>query len=223
MKFLNETGLAYFLNKLKSLFVTKSDFDKVYNSDRIINAKQVLNEDANDNENLIIGKKENNLYEGNGQYIQFCPTKRSNNIDIISTSTNGNSTINLTADNSIYITVDVSSTIVNYYMDGISAATAGYYNIDCDSYELTPGDYSLSINNDNGFNLSESGNNIISYNNDVINLDKPVQLKSNGENLNAAYLNYLDNNTLTDMLVKLMYHVDMLLLSAGKDRVFYNN
>lgn len=222
MKFLNETGLAYFLNKLKSLFVTKSDFDKVYNSDRIINAKQVINKDANAKENLIIGTKEYSGYETMGQYIQLCPTGHANNIDIISMSSNGNSSINLSADNSIYFVVDGSSTIVNYYMDGISVATAGYYNIDCDSYELNPGIYSLSINNDNGFNLSKYGNNIISYNDDVINLDKPVQLKSNGENLNAAYLNYLDNNTLTDMLVKLMHNVDLLLSSSGHNKVFTN-
>lgn len=220
MKFLNETGLAYFLNKLKSLFVTKTDFDKVYNSDGIINAKQVLNKNANDKENLIIGNKPYSGYESMGQYIEFCPSSHSNNIDIISTSSNGNSTINLAADNSLYITVDVTSTMVHYYIDGITTTTAGYYNVDCDSYELSPGSYTVSINNDNGINISKAGENIISYNNDTINLDKPVQLKSNGENLNAVYLNYLDNNTLTDILVKLMYNVDMMLLLAGKDKVF---
>lgn len=61
MKFLNETGLVYFLNKLKSLFVTKTDFDKIYNTDGIINAKQIIHKTNNDdskNYDLTLGDRE---------------------------------------------------------------------------------------------------------------------------------------------------------------------
>lgn len=124
MKFLNETGLAYFLNKLKSLFVTKTDFDKIYNTDGIINAKQIIHKTNNDdskNYDLTLGDREtfkdsntdkgsyiciNGQTDPNGNFVKdgniYINAYNKSNISVTpSIYLNATSDINLSAQNGI--------------------------------------------------------------------------------------------------------------------------
>lgn len=77
MKFLSESGLTYFLNKLKGLFLTITDFNKVYDNG-VVDAKQIVhktNSGSSTNYDLVLGNKTD---DESDSYIKIDSTKSVN-------------------------------------------------------------------------------------------------------------------------------------------------
>lgn len=125
MKFLNETGLAYFLNKLKSLFLTITDFNKVYDNG-VINVKQIIhktNSDSSTNYDLTLGDRETfddtNTDKGsyiciNGQNVSNEKSGKNGNIYINGygkSLTGNNPSIYLNAESDIHLNGQISNTL----------------------------------------------------------------------------------------------------------------
>lgn len=132
MKFLSESGLTYFLNKLKGLFLTITDFNKVYDNG-VIDAKQIVhktNSDSSTNYDLVLGNKTD---DESDSYIKIDSTRSVNGTG---KNKNGNIYINATS------SIDSPSVNVN---------AGGNVNVDSES--------NVNINSSDGTNIG-SGDNI---------------------------------------------------------------
>lgn len=109
MKFLSESGLTYFLNKLKGLFLTITDFNKVYDNG-VVDAKQIVhktNSGSSTNYDLVLGNKTD---DESDSYIKIDSTR-----SITSNGHNKFGNIDINTKNSLRVNADSNVTIASEY------------------------------------------------------------------------------------------------------------
>ena len=152
MKFLSESGLTYFLNKLKGLFLTITDFNKVYDNG-VIDAKQIVhktNSDSSTNYDLVLGNKTD---DESDSYIKIDSTRSVNstgknkngNIYINATSSIDSPSVNVNAGGNV--NVDSESNV------NISAKTNLNIEVTNGSVECFCSNFRINYTDKNNFNL----------------------------------------------------------------------